>query len=205
MFSNFEIVKKIEIYMLNIVLFGPPGSGKGTQSENIIVKYGLKHISTGDLLREEVAAQTDLGIQAKKIMDKGELVSDQIVIGMIRNKLEENQDAPGFIFDGFPRTVEQARELRKALTDYDERVSVMISLDVPREELVKRLLKRGVETGRSDDNLETINNRIDVYDRQTIPVTYYYDKMHKHAGVEGTGSVDKIFERIQEVIDKLKK
>lgn len=191
--------------MLNIVLFGPPGSGKGTQSENIIVKYGLKHISTGDLLREEVAAQTDLGIQAKKIMDKGELVSDQIVIGMIRNKLEENQDAPGFIFDGFPRTVEQARELRKALTDYDERVSVMISLDVPREELVKRLLKRGVETGRSDDNLETINNRIDVYDRQTIPVTYYYDKMHKHAGVEGTGSVDKIFERIQEVIDKLKK
>ena len=190
--------------MLNIVLFGPPGSGKGTQSEKIIAQYGLVHISTGDLLREEVAAQTALGVEAKKIMDKGELVSDEIVIGMIRNKLEENQDGPGFIFDGFPRTIEQARELRKALTDYDERVGVMISLEVPREELVKRLLKRGKETGRSDDNLETINNRIDVYNRQTIPVTYYYDKMHKHAAVTGTGSVDQIFERIQKVITKVK-
>jgi adenylate kinase len=191
--------------MLNIVLFGPPGSGKGTQSEKIIEKYGLIHISTGDLLRGEVAAQTELGKQAKEIMEKGELVSDQIVIGMIRNKLEENQGGPGFIFDGFPRTVEQARELRKALTDYDERVSVMVSLEVAREELVKRLLKRGKDTGRSDDNLETINNRIDVYNRQTVPVTYYYDKMHKHAGVEGTGSVDKIFECIVEVIGLIKK
>jgi adenylate kinase len=190
--------------MLNVVLFGPPGSGKGTQSEKIIVKYGLKHISTGDLLREEVAAQTELGIQAKEIMDSGELVSDKIVIGMIRNKLEENQDCPGFIFDGFPRTVEQARELRKALTDYDERVSIMISLEVPREELVKRLLNRGKETGRTDDNLETINNRIDVYNRQTIPVTYYYDKMHKHATVDGIGSVDNIFDRIVEMISKVK-
>ena len=191
--------------MLNIVLFGPPGSGKGTQSEKIIEKYGLIHISTGDLLREQVAAQTDLGMQAKEIMEKGELVSDNIVIGMIRNKLEDHQDASGFIFDGFPRTVEQARELRKALTDYDERVSLMISLEVPREELVKRLLKRGKETGRSDDNLETIGNRIDVYNRQTIPVTYYYDKMHKHVSVDGIGSVDKIFDRITEVISKIQK
>jgi len=190
--------------MLNIVLFGPPGSGKGTQSEKIIKKYGLVHISTGDLLREEVAAQTELGKKAKAIMDKGELVSDKIVIKMIRKKLGENQNGAGFIFDGFPRTVEQARELRKALTDYDERISVMISLEVPREELVKRLLNRGKETGRSDDNLETIDNRIDVYNRQTIPVTYYYDKMHKHAAVEGTGSVDKIFDRIVEVISKVK-
>lgn len=190
--------------MLNIVLFGPPGSGKGTQSEKIIEKYGLVHISTGDLLREQVAAQTDLGKQAKEIMDKGELVSDMIVIGMIRNKLEEHQGGNGFIFDGFPRTVEQARELRKALTDYDERVGVMISLDVPREELVKRLLKRGEETGRSDDNMDTINNRIDVYNRQTIPVTYYYQKMRKHAAVDGMGSIDKIFDRIAEVISKVK-
>jgi len=190
--------------MLNIVLFGPPGSGKGTQSEKVIAEYGLKHISTGDLLREEVAAKTELGLQAKEIMEKGELVSDKIVIGMIRNKIEEHQDGSGFIFDGFPRTVEQARDLRKALTDYDERISVMISLEVPREELIKRLLKRGEETGRADDNLETINNRIDVYNRQTIPVTYYYDKMRKHAAVEGTGTVDKIFERIQEVIAKVK-
>ena len=190
--------------MLNIVLFGPPGSGKGTQSEKVIEKYGLVHISTGDLLRDEVAAKTDLGLQAKEIMDKGELVSDKIVIGIIRKKLDEQQGGPGFIFDGFPRTVNQARELRKALTDYDERIGVMISLEVSREELVKRLLKRGKETGRTDDNLETINNRIDVYNRQTIPVTYYYDKMHKHAPVEGTGSVDKIFERIVEVISKVK-
>ena len=189
--------------MLNIVLFGPPGSGKGTQSEKIIKKYGLVHISTGDLLREEVAAQTELGKKAKAIMDRGELVSDRIVIKMIRKKIEEHQTGAGFIFDGFPRTVQQARELRKALTDYDERVSVMISLDVPREELVKRLLNRGKETGRSDDNLETINNRIDVYERQTIPVTYYYDKMHKHAAVDGIGSVDQIFKRIVEVISKV--
>ena len=190
--------------MLNIVLFGPPGSGKGTQSEKVIEKYGLVHISTGDLLREQVAAQTDLGKQAKEIMDKGELVSDRIVISMIKNKLEENQDGPGFIFDGFPRTVDQARGLRNALTDIDERVGVMISLEVPREELVKRLLKRGEETGRSDDNLETINNRIDVYNRQTIPVTYYYDKMRKHAAVDGTGSVDDIYKRIAKVIGKVK-
>jgi adenylate kinase len=190
--------------MLNIVLFGPPGSGKGTQSEKIIEKYKLVHISTGDLLREEVAARTDLGIRAKAIMDSGELVSDDIVIGMIRRKLEEHTDDPGFIFDGFPRTVEQARELRKALTDYDERVSVMISLEVPRKELEKRLLKRGEVTGRTDDNLETINNRIDVYERQTIPVTYYYDKMHKHVKVDGMGSIDEIFDRIVEVIEKMK-
>ncbi|PID93176.1 MAG: adenylate kinase [Bacteroidetes bacterium] len=190
--------------MLNIVLFGPPGSGKGTQSEKIIEKYGLRHISTGDLLREEVAGKTELGVKAKEIMDKGELVSDEIVIGMIRNKLEEYKGGSGFIFDGFPRTVAQARELRKALTDYDERVSVMISLEVPREELVKRLLKRGEETGRSDDNLETINNRIDVYEKQTKPVSYYYQKMHKHAPVDGMGTIDKIFERIVEVISMVK-
>ena len=190
--------------MLHIVLFGPPGSGKGTQSEKIIEKYGLVHISTGDLLRDEVAAQTELGKQAKVIMESGELVSDKIVIGMIRNKIEEHKEGPGFIFDGFPRTVDQARNLRQALTDYDERVGVMISLEVSREELVKRLLKRGKETGRSDDNLETINNRIDVYNRQTIPVTYYYKKMRKHAAVDGTGSVDKIFDRIVEVISKVK-
>ena len=190
--------------MLNIVLFGPPGSGKGTQSEKIIEKYGLVHISTGDLLREEVAAQTELGKQAKAIMDTGELVSDKIVIGMIRNKIEEHMGGAGFIFDGFPRTVEQARDLRKALTDYDERVGVMISLEVSREELVKRLLLRGEQTGRSDDNLETINKRIDVYNRQTIPVTYYYQKMRKHASVDGTGSIDKIFDRITEVISKVK-
>jgi adenylate kinase len=191
--------------MLNIVLFGPPGSGKGTQAEKLIDKYKLIHISTGDLLRSEVKAQTQLGLEAKKIMDAGELVPDHIVIGMIQNKLKEHQDAPGFIFDGFPRTVEQARELRKALTDYDERVTMVISLQVPREELMKRLLKRGEESGRSDDNEETINHRIDVYEHQTIPVTYYYEKMHKHIPVEGIGTVDQIFKRIVKEVEGFKK
>lgn len=191
--------------MLNIVLFGPPGSGKGTQAEKLIEKYDLVHISTGDLLRTEVAEQTKLGLEAKKIMDAGELVSDEIVIGMIRKKLEEHKDGPGFIFDGFPRTVEQARELRKALTDYDERVTMLVSLDVPREELLKRLLKRGEEMGRSDDNEETINNRIDVYERQTVPVTYYYEKMHKHVPVNGMGTIDDIFKRIVKEIENFEK
>jgi adenylate kinase len=189
--------------MLNIVLFGPPGSGKGTQATRIIETYKLVHISTGDLLRSEVEAQTELGKKARDIMDRGELVSDEIVIGMIRKKLQEYQDGPGFIFDGFPRTVDQARELQKALSDIDERISVMISLTVPREELVKRLLKRGKETGRSDDNLETITNRIDVYNRQTLPVASYYDRKHLHEPVNGVGSIDQIFERITAVIEKI--
>ena len=191
--------------MLNIVLFGPPGSGKGTQAEKLIDKYKLVHISTGDLLRSEVAAETDLGKEAKAIMDKGDLVPDKIVIGMIQKKLEEHKEGPGFIFDGFPRTVEQARELRKALTDSDERVTMVISLQVPREELVRRLLKRGEESGRSDDNEETINNRIDVYDRQTVPVTYYYEKMHKHVPVNGVGTVDQIFKRIVHEVETFEK
>lgn len=191
--------------MLNIVLFGPPGSGKGTQAEKLIEKYKLIHISTGDLLRSEVAQKTALGVEAKKIMDSGELVPDEIVIGMIRKKLEEHKDGPGFIFDGFPRTVEQARELRKALTDYDERVTIVVSLQVPREELVKRLIKRGQDSGRSDDNEATINNRIDVYDRQTVPVTYYYEKMHKHIPVDGIGTVEQIFKRIVKEVDGFKK
>lgn len=191
--------------MLNVILFGPPGSGKGTQAKKIIEKYGLIHISTGDLLRSEVAAGTQLGKQAKDIMDKGELVSDEIVIGMIKKKLMEHKSGNGFIFDGFPRTVEQARALRNALTDIDERISVMLSLEVPREELVKRLENRGKEEGRSDDNLETINNRIDVYEKQTIPVTYYYEKMHKHVPVDGIGKIDQIFKRLVKVIDKMNK
>lgn len=190
--------------MLNIVLFGPPGSGKGTQAEKLIEKYNLVHISTGDLLRSEVAAQTELGLKAKSIMDKGELVSDDIVIGMIRNKLKEHKGGPGFIFDGFPRTVEQARELRNTLSEHDTIVNMVISLQVEREELMKRLLKRGEEMGRSDDNEETISNRIDVYQRQTIPVTRYYDKTKIHHPLVGIGKIDEIFKRIVEVVEKNK-
>jgi adenylate kinase len=189
--------------MLNVVLFGPPGSGKGTQAEKLIEKYNLTHISTGDLLRSEVAAATELGKQAKSTMDKGELVSDEIVIGMIANKLKASNDSAGLIFDGFPRTVEQARELRKLLTDYDQRVDVVVSLQVEKEELIQRLLKRGAESGRSDDKLETITNRIEVYEKQTKPVTYYYEKMHKHFPVNGIGKIDDIFKRIVEQVDRV--
>ncbi|MDA3822785.1 MAG: adenylate kinase, partial [Bacteroidales bacterium] len=188
--------------MLNVVLFGPPGSGKGTQAEKLIEKYNLTHISTGDLLRSEVAAATELGKQAKSIMDQGELVSDDIVIGMIANKLKVNTDSAGFIFDGFPRTVEQARELRKLLTDYDQRVNVVVSLEVEKEKLIQRLVKRGEESGRADDKLETITNRIEVYERHTTPVTYYYEKRHKHFPVEGVGKIDDIINRIVEQVER---
>ena len=189
---------------MRLILLGGPGAGKGTQAKKLVEKYNIPQISTGDILRGAVKNNTELGQKAKSFMDAGELVPDDVIIGIVKDRIQENDCEKGFIFDGFPRTVDQARELRKALTDYDERVGVMISLEVAREELVKRLLNRGKETGRSDDKIETINNRIDVYNRQTIPVTYYYDKMHKHAAVEGTGSVNKIFERIVEVIAKVK-
>ncbi len=187
--------------MLNIVMFGPPGSGKGTQSEKIIDQYGLVHLSTGDLLRSEISGDTPLGRKAARIVDQGKLVPDEIVIGMIRNQLDQATDAPGFIFDGFPRTADQARSLDRLLEERDTAVSVMISLDVEREELIKRLLKRGKESGRSDDNLEVIENRIRVYHEQTSPVMDYYRKAGKFESVNGTGSIEEIFERLVRVID----
>lgn len=189
--------------MLNLVLFGPPGSGKGTQSENIIDRYDLVHLSTGDILRGEIANGTELGKKAKAIMDKGELVSDEIVIGMIRNKLENNKDAKGFIFDGFPRTVAQAEALDTLMESLGEEISLMISLEVEKEELVKRLLNRGKETGRADDNLETIGNRISVYQQQTSPVIDHYKAAGKHHPVEGIGEINEIFERIRKIMDPL--
>ena len=191
--------------MLNIVLFGPPGSGKGTQSEKLIEKYKLTHLSTGDLLRNEIYNKTVLGMRAKTIMDKGELVSDEIVIGMIRNKINTNKDAKGFIFDGFPRTVAQAGALDILLKELGHPIAVMIALEVNKEELVKRLLKRGEQTGRADDNLTTIENRINVYTTQTSPVIEFYSKQGKYQPVEGLGSIDEIFIRITKGIDNLKK
>ncbi len=189
--------------MLNLVLFGPPGSGKGTQSENIIDRYDLVHLSTGDILRAEIANGTELGKKAKAIMDKGELVSDEIVIGMIRNKLQNNKDANGFIFDGFPRTVAQAEALDKLMDSLGEEISLMISLEVEKEELIKRLLNRGKETGRADDNLETIENRITVYQQQTSPVIDHYKSAGKHQPVEGVGEISEIFERIRKIMDPM--
>ena len=190
--------------MLNIVLFGPPGSGKGTQSEKLIKKYGLIHLSTGDILREAIANQTPLGVKAREYMEKGELVPDEDVINMVVRHLDREKDPNGFIFDGFPRTCGQARFLRNLLTDRDTRINVMITLQVDEEELIRRLLKRGQQTGRSDDELSVIKNRIEVYERDTAPVIDFYRTMRKYRPVDGMGSIDEIFDRIVNVVEEMK-
>ncbi len=190
--------------MLNIVLFGPPGAGKGTQSEKIVEKYNLVHLATGDLLRAEIANGTELGLEAKKLMDKGELVPDEVVIGMIRSRLESNTEAAGFIFDGFPRTKAQARALDDLLKEEGTSIDVMLALDVEEEELVKRLLKRGEDSGRSDDqDRETIQNRIREYEKKTAPLKEYYEEQGKFISIPGVGSIDDIFGRICDRIDQV--
>ena len=191
--------------MLNIVLFGPPGAGKGTQAEKIIEKYKLVHLSTGDILRGELAAQTPLGKEAKKYMDKGELVPDSVVIGMIESKLDQNADAKGFIFDGFPRTTAQAEALDKVLEKKGTPISIMLSLEVEKDELVRRLLGRGQVSGRADDQDESIiENRIKVYNSETAPVIDFYKKQDKHRSIAGMGSIDEIFDRLCKAIDSVK-
>jgi adenylate kinase len=187
--------------MLNIVIFGPPGSGKGTQSKKIIRKYGLKHLSTGDMLRAEMAAESELGLKAKSLVTKGELVPDEIVIGMIEKRIEGDKEANGIIFDGFPRTVKQAEALDNLLSSRGMEITLMINLDVERQELIDRLLKRSKEEGRADDNIETIQNRVRVYENQTSPVIEYYSKQGKARQVNGLGTIDDIFDRIVEVIN----
>lgn len=188
--------------MFNLILFGPPGSGKGTQSENIISKYGLKHLSTGDLLRSEIAKQTALGLEAKNFMDKGQLVPDEVVIGMISSALDDNPHAKGFLFDGFPRTSAQAEALDKLMDLKKESISVMLALEVSEEELVKRLLKRGETSGRSDDNNEqVIRARIIEYHNKTAAVADYYKQFNKVVMVKGEGSIDDIFNALCAEID----
>lgn len=188
--------------MLNIVLFGPPGCGKGTQSEKLIAKYQLVHLSTGDILRAEIANQSQLGIEAKKYMDNGELVPDSVVIGMIASKIDANKNAKGFIFDGFPRTTAQAEALDKMLTERNLSIKVMLSLEVAKEELIKRLLNRGLTSGRSDDqNPEIIENRIKEYNLKTAPVIEYYQAQGKYKPINGVGSIDSIFENLCQAID----
>jgi adenylate kinase len=188
--------------MFNIVLFGPPGSGKGTQSEKLIAQYGLKHLSTGDLLRSEIAAQTPLGMEAKTIMDKGQLVPDEVVIGMISAALEANPQAKGFLFDGFPRTVAQAEALDKLLELKGTQINVMLALEVDEEELVKRLLHRGLTSGRSDDNHEpVIRSRIAEYTSKTTPVAGYYKQAGKMKSIEGVGGINDIYTRLCAEID----
>src|SRR5205085_9731624 len=183
--------------MFNIILFGPPGSGKGTQSEKLIEKYGLKHLSTGDILRTEIAAQTPLGLEAKNFMDKGQLVPDEVVIGMISSALEANPLSQGFLFDGFPRTEAQSEALDKLLKLKQTEIGVVLALEVSEEELVKRLLHRGLTSGRSDDNNENvIRTRIIEYHKKTSPVADYYRKFNKVISIPGEGSVDEIFESL---------
>jgi len=188
--------------MLNIVLFGPPGSGKGTQSNRLIEKYGLIHLSTGDILREAIANKTELGIMAKHYIDKGELVPDAHVTKIIARRLDKNPNAAGFIFDGFPRTNVQAEFLYRELKERSTSITVMMTLDVPHDELLNRLLLRGKDSGRSDDqNLTIIENRINVYKKQTAPVIEYYKAKGKYYSIDGTGTIDDIFDRITHVIE----
>lgn len=186
---------------LNIVLFGPPGAGKGTQSTFLIERYGLVHLSTGDLLRAEIAAETELGLRAQGIMSRGELVSDDIVIGMIRNKIDAHGDAKGFIFDGFPRTKAQAEALDGLLEPNGNPITLMLALEVPEAELVKRLLGRGATSGRADDKDESvICNRIREYESKTAPLKDYYTAQGKFKGIDGLGSVQEITQRLVKAI-----
>jgi adenylate kinase len=189
--------------MLNLVLFGPPGAGKGTQSEKLIAKYNLIHLSTGDLLRSQIAAGTELGLRAKQLMDQGLLVPDEVVIGMIDHKLRENQLALGFIFDGFPRTVPQAEALDQLLTQYDTQITTMIALVVEDEELIRRLLIRGETSGRPDDqNDELIRRRVFEYNSKTKPVADYYSQQGKYTAIDGIGDIETIFDGICKEIKK---
>ncbi|MGA0559374.1 adenylate kinase [Larkinella sp. VNQ87] len=188
--------------MLNLVLFGPPGAGKGTQSEKLIAHYRLVHLSTGDLLRSEIREGTELGLRAKMLMDQGILVPDEVVIGMIENKLKEHQSAAGFIFDGFPRTVPQAEALDLLLAQYNTAITVMVALVVDEEELTKRLLIRGQSSGRPDDqNEELIRRRVQEYNNKTAPVAGYYESQDKYKAINGIGEIEEIFKSICEQIE----
>ncbi|OIN56897.1 adenylate kinase [Arsenicibacter rosenii] len=188
--------------MLNLVLFGPPGAGKGTQSEKLIEKYKLVHLSTGDLLRSQIAAGTELGLKAKSLMDQGILVPDEVVIGMIDSKLNENQAAAGFIFDGFPRTVPQAEALDVLLSQYNTAITTMVALVVEEEELTKRLLLRGQTSGRPDDQNESlIRRRVTEYNEKTMPVAGYYEQQGKYVAINGIGEIEAIFGQICDAIE----
>ena len=188
--------------MLNIILFGAPGCGKGTQAALIKEKYNINHISTGEVIRGEISRGTELGKSMQEYIEAGKLAPDSIVIGMIRNYMEEHKQAAGNIFDGFPRTTAQAEEFDRILGEMGESVNVMVYMDVPEEELVKRILLRGKDSGRADDASEdVIRNRISIYREQTAIVAEHYSKQGKYVAVDGVGTMDEVFERICAAID----
>ena len=191
--------------MLNLVLFGPPGSGKGTQAEKLVQKYGLVHLSTGDIFRANIKGETDLGKLAQSYIGKGQLVPDEITIDMLQNEATKHVDAKGFIFDGFPRTTFQAEALDKYMASRNTAISIMLALDVNEEELKRRLLERGKLSGRPDDqNPDVIQNRIDVYNRETAPAKEFYTQQNKYCGVNGVGAIDDIFNALCSEIDAVK-
>jgi adenylate kinase len=194
----------INDFMLNIVLFGAPGAGKGTQAAMLAGEHELVHLSTGDILRREIAAGTGLGKQAQGFINKGEFVPDETVIEIIRSQMRQHPDAKGFIFDGFPRTTAQAEALDGLMKEKGMQIASMIALDVETEELVKRLLKRGASSGRADDrSLDVIRNRIDVYHRKTEPVIGYYHAQKKYHPIDGTGDITDIFNRLRKHVKGL--
>jgi len=191
--------------MLNIVLFGPPGAGKGTQSEKLIAKYNLKHLSTGDIFRANIKGNTELGLLAKSYMDKGQLVPDEVTIRMLESEVNNNPDAKGFIFDGFPRTKAQAAALDELLQSKHTSITMMLALEVEEAELKKRLLLRGKDSGRPDDqNPEVVQKRIDVYNNETFPVKDFYTSQNKYKGIYGIGEIDEIFNLLCKEIDAAK-
>lgn len=190
--------------MLNLVLFGPPGAGKGTQAKFLVDKFDLEHISTGELLRAEIAAGTELGKLAKETIDKGQLCPDHVVIGILERTLDECSDCKGFLFDGFPRTVAQAEAMDRLFKERNLPFSGMLSLEVKRDELMARLLDRGKYSGRSDDNKTIIENRIKIYDSITTPIIDYYKPLGKYFGINGMGEVSEIASRLEQVVLSLK-
>ena len=189
--------------MLNIVIFGAPGSGKGTQSERIVEKYGINHISTGDVLRAEIKNGTELGKTAKGYIDQGQLIPDELMIDILASVFDSFKDSKGVIFDGFPRTIAQAEALKKMLAERGQDVSVMVDLEVPEDELMVRLIKRGKDSGRADDNEETIKKRLHVYHSQTAALIDWYKNEKKYQHINGLGTMEGIFAEICEAIDKL--
>ena len=190
--------------MLNVVIFGAPGSGKGTQSEKLINEYGLFHISTGDVLREQIAKGTELGKTADSYISKGQLIPDDLMVDILAHVLDSHEECKkGVIFDGFPRTIAQAEALTRMLAERQAQVDVVLGLEVEEQELIDRLLKRGQVSGRSDDNLETIQKRLDVYHNQTKPLKDFYQKENKYRAIPGMGSIVDIFENIKSVIGNL--